>query len=197
MNEMIRAAESGMTLIDVLAHEARECVRNFKTSAMELGRILNEAKPIVKQNGGSWEQWVRDNTQLSLRNAQQFMAIYREFGNNASVDNLESTKLVKMLLLPEGTKEQFIESHDLEHMTSREVEAAVKEAVATERAKWEREQSAKQNEKGIPDSVLNELRQKQDAINRLEAECERLAETARESVAGAQESEREKCRLMK
>ena len=104
--------------------------------AVEIGRRLTEAKSLVPHGG--WADWLENKVEFKQRTANNFMKIYEEYGNgqlnlfsdnsnSQPVANLNYTQLVMLLALPKDERDSFVEENDVENMTKRELEKAVKE----------------------------------------------------------------------
>ena len=194
MNEIANTQQAGLTPIAVLAEEARIYSESMAMNMLNLGRVFTEAKKQVAH--GEWGDWVQRYSGMSVRSAQQLMAIYSRFGDKPAFAGVEKSKMYKMLALPEGTEEAFAEKNDLSAMTSREVEEAVKrvreqanEEIRRERAARKaaeeraKELSARPPE--VPEEVSAALKSKDAMIEQQKQELERIAATGRDSVAEA------------
>ncbi len=135
MNELSNTNPSGISRLDALAQEARTYSEAFVMNAFQLGRIFTEAKQYLKH--GEWLDWVRENTGMSETYVRDSMRVYQKFGDKPSMLTLDKSKLFKLLALPEGKVDDFMEEHDVASMSVREVGEAVKQARAEERAKAE------------------------------------------------------------
>lgn len=175
MNEMTQA--STLTPLPVLAQEARVYSEGFAMNALGLGRVLTEAKKQVRH--GEWADWVRENAGMSVRNAQQFMAIYARFGGKDAFIGIDRSKMYRMLSLPAGTEDAFIERNDVASMSSREVEEAVRrvrqemgeQLLQEKRARKAAEERAGELElqaDKVPDHIMDNLVSQQNRIHELE-----------------------------
>ena len=75
--------------------------REGLTRALEVGKLLTEAKGLVKH--GEWGKWIADNCQFSERTAQSYMRIadrYPEIAKSATVADLTYREVVGMLAEP-------------------------------------------------------------------------------------------------
>lgn len=109
--------------------------RVFMDSVVQIGRRLEEAKQLVPQ--GEWLNYLDTKLGYKPSTAQNYMRIAREFGDGqvglsgktASdfFGNLGYSQLLPLLGLPEEEREQLAEEHDLAGMSSREIQALVKE----------------------------------------------------------------------
>ncbi len=100
----------------------KEQVRATALSAsVEIGKRLTEAKALVPE--GEWLPWLKDNVDYSLRTAQNLMALFQEYGGGAgqSLPHLSYTQAVMLLALPGDERAEFMESHDMEAMSTRDL----------------------------------------------------------------------------
>lgn len=194
MNEIANTQQAGLTPIAVLAEEARIYSESMAMNMLNLGRVFTEAKKQVAH--GEWGDWVQRYSGMSVRSAQQLMAIYSRFGDKPAFAGVEKSKMYKMLALPEGTEEAFAEKNDLSAMTSREVEEAVKrvreqanEEIRRERAARkaaeERAEELSARPPEVPEEVSAALKSKDAMIEQQKQELERIAATGRDGVAEA------------
>lgn len=106
------------------------------TYSIEIGRRLTEAKSLVPH--GEWAEYLKNEVKYSQRTANNFMKIYEEYGtgqlnifgdssNSQALANLNYTQLIALLALPADQREDFAEENDVENMTTRELEKAIKE----------------------------------------------------------------------
>ena len=118
--------------------------------AVEIGRRLTEAKAIVPHGG--WLDWLKTETEFSQPTASRFMRIFEEYGADqgslfgaetkySALNNLSVTNALKLLAVPEEERESFAVEVDAEHLSSRELEQAIKdreEAMKREKEAQER-----------------------------------------------------------
>ena len=193
MNEMTTSVNSSPAILDGLAKEAQYYATSFTNSILQLGRVLCEAKQLVEH--GKWIDWVRDNTGFSTRTAQQFMSAYNRFGNNEKARQIgDRSKLIKMLALPAGAEDDFMDNNDVSAMSTREVDEAVRQVRAEMQAEIDEANAAREAaEKAsleLPEEVQNEL-------SGLRNDVARLTNTANDAVAAADVLRREKRALEK
>lgn len=104
--------------------------------AIEIGRRLQEAKGMLGH--GEWGTWLKENVPFSQSTANNLMKIFDEYGadqigifgaeaNSQTLGNLPYTKALKLLAIPADEREEFVEENDVEHLSSRELEALIKE----------------------------------------------------------------------
>ena len=94
---------------------------------MEIGRLLTEAREALPR--GAWGSWLRERVDFSERSAQNFMRIWREYGqsNPQLVADLGLRKALALLDLPAEERDDFAAEHDAAALTARELEQAVRE----------------------------------------------------------------------
>lgn len=119
--------------IRVLQDQAQRVVLGY---AIETGRRLEEAKAMVGH--GNWGDWVK-KMGYSQSTANNLMRVFREYGasqqslfggetNSQALGNLSYTKALQLLALPDQEeREKFVAEHDVEAMSTRDLEKALKE----------------------------------------------------------------------
>ena len=133
-NEVV--AVRSIEIVTAEIHTIRDNVaRVFMDGVVQIGRRLEEAKQLVPQ--GEWLQYLDKELGYKPTTAQNYMRIAREFGDGQIglsgktpgdfFGNLGYSQLLPLLGLPEEEREQLAEEHDLAGMSSREIQALVKE----------------------------------------------------------------------
>ena len=148
------------------------------TSAIEIGRRLQEAKALVKH--GEWGKWLEESVSYSQKTAERLVKLYEEYGPNfpdgsgrsksTLVSNLTYTQALLLLGLPEEEREEFIAQNDVGSMTKQELQQALKDRdqgnQAKDQALQEKEQAFQENQvlnKGLKtiDSTISQLKKEQ------------------------------------
>ncbi len=137
-NQEVVAPDSERTLatvemeIRVIQHNTAQAMLS---GAIETGRRLVEAKAMLPH--GEWGVWLR-KMDLSPSTAQNFMKIFREYGDDQqslfggvaksqAFGKLTYTKALQLLALPSNEeRERFLTEHDVESMSTRELAEAIK-----------------------------------------------------------------------
>lgn len=152
MNELRQANSNAVETVrnlETVAAEIRTFTASMLNNIIEIGRRLVEAKELCPH--GEFEEWVRTQTGYSTSTAKNFMRLYREYGaeqgslfgaevNRQTFGDLTYSKALALLALPAAEREEFVESHDVEDMSTRELEAAIRERDEA-KAALEQEQS--------------------------------------------------------
>lgn len=203
MSEIMTREQTGLKVLDRLAAEARFYSERAAMSILQLGRVLTEAKALVGH--GEWTGWVKANADMSLRTAQMCMQAYRRYGDNAAFAGIDRSKLFMLMALPEGQDARFVEEHDVNAMSAREVEEAVKRAKAEAEAEIRQEREARRQAEQrayeaehrppeIPEDVAKELEFQRKRVREEQANAQHFAELARkagnEQVKMARENKR-------
>lgn len=103
--------------------------------AIEIGARLEEAKE--KVGHGNWENWCKENLNYSKSQAERFMKISAEYGNENSpylsaisktytCTDFSISKAFRLLQVPEEEVEDFTKNKDMDGMTVKELEAEIK-----------------------------------------------------------------------
>lgn len=184
MSELIRTPAMIAGEINLIKEQVRSTALQ---ASIEIGRRLTEAQTLVPR--GSWVEWLQTNVDYSVRTAQNLMALAAECdaGRGAALEKFPYSKAVLLLSMPEDEREDFVDSHDVDGMSVRELKAqldALKE---------------KNNELQISmDEMLSEQNADQSAAEGMKAEIAELKDQlakatdavnqAREMSRGIQES---------
>ncbi len=100
---------------------------------VEIGRRLTEAKGMLQH--GQWQGWLENNVQFSYRTAARFMQVAERFENVSALAHLEASKIYALLDVPADQLEGFVEEHDVESLSARQLQDAIKaQRAAEERA---------------------------------------------------------------
>lgn len=206
MSEISNTTGQLPSRLDGLAMEARLLTAGVAMNMLQLGRVFSEAKPLVP--AGEWQNWIRDNACVSVRTAEQYMQAYSTFGTNPDIANLGQSKVLKLLPMPEAEREMFLETHDVQNMTVREVDTAIKEAREQAQAEISRERELRlaaehkaaelaSRPPEVPESLTASLREKDEVIDRQWTELERLKVIGQEQLAEANKLRRENADLLR
>ena len=145
MSEII-VMESQRQIADV-TRDIRIKTSQFLLDAIEIGRLLMEAKALVPHGG--WTQYVEEELPFSQSWANNYMRLFKEygemqlslFGNSQATAKLSPTQALELLAIPAGEREEFIEAHDVEHMSTRELHQAIRERDKAVNAQREAEEA--------------------------------------------------------
>lgn len=159
----------------------------FLLDAIEIGRLLLEAKSMVEPGG--WMQYVEDELPFSHSWANNYMRLYKEyggeqlsiFGNSQATAKLSPTQALELLALPSQEREEFMETHDVENMSTRELKQAIRERDAAQQAQQEAEEARYAAEKDA-EAAMEKVGTARDRADKLQSELEE-AKAARESAS--------------
>lgn len=153
--------------------------------AIEIGRRLTEAKGMLPH--GEWGRWLREEVHYSGSSANNMMRIFDAYGatqmglfgpeaNCQTFGNLEYSKALALLAVPEEDREQFAQDVDAENISVRELKAQIK---AREQERDEAENRAKGWEQKYAQAKKQEENRAADLTDALtQAEKAQAAEKA-------------------
>lgn len=173
------------TEIRTLTQQGQRLILEY---AIEIGRRLHEAKSMLPH--GEWGSWLREEVEFSQSTANNFMRMFEEYGadqisifgaeaKSQTIGNLPYTKALKLLALPEEEREEFIKMEDVAHMSSRELERAIKERDAARKRAQDAEASMEsmrqgmQASKNLEGELRERLREVQEAAKETEDEAQK------------------------
>ena len=133
MNEMTNIQTRTPELV---AAEIRALTASMLNDVIEIGRRMCEAKEMIPY--GEFGEWIKENTGYSSSTANNFMNLYREYGDRQSslfgteaesqtFGKLSYSKALALLSVPAEERESFAQAVDAEHISTRELKAAIKE----------------------------------------------------------------------
>ena len=199
MTELANTETQEISVLDSLAMQARTLRMNINMNMWQLARVFTEAKEIIPH--GQFGKWVEENADVSERTAQDMMAAYKRFGGKPQFEGLGQAKTFKLLPLPAGTEEKFMEEHDVSAMTTREVQEAVKKAREEAQAEIDREHKARMDAERRAEEAESRLPEippeLTDELAKSRAEVERLAAVGTEALAEQRRLSRENADLQR
>ena len=224
--------DSGKTP-DILAAEIRtiksQTGRMVLNASIEVGRRLTEAK--AKLPHGSWGEYLKNEVDYSPSQAQNLMRVFREYGSDQqslfggeaksqTFGRLTFSQALSLLVIPdEGEREKFVLENDVEHMSVRELNEALKardaaeeKAAAAEDAARGLRQEAERLREELEDqtrvykakltsadvettSANSRAREAQEALEKQRKKAQRLQDALSEANASAQSAGEEYTRL--
>ncbi len=224
--------DSGKTP-DILAAEIRtiknQTGRMVLNASIEVGRRLTEAK--AKLPHGSWGEYLKNEVDYSPSQAQNLMRVFREYGSDQqslfggeaksqTFGNLTYSKALSLLAIPdEEERERFAVENDVEHMSVRELnealkarnEAEEKAAAAEDEARGLRQETERLREELADQAQVykakltaadvetteanRKAREAQEALDKQREKAQRLQDALSEANTSAQAAEEEHTRL--
>ncbi len=203
-NQNSTALQQPQRDIDTVTGEIRSLVHQAQTMALvyaiEIGRRLYEAKSLLKH--GEWGTWLAEKVEFSQSTANNMMKIFDEYGsqqitlfgamaNSQTLGNLPYTKALKLLAVPADEREEFVEKHDVETLSTRELDKLIKEKKdAEDRADAEACRAAEvqkelEDLRAVVDAkqaAVNEAADREQALREQLQEAQKKAEFATEEV---------------
>ncbi|MBO0962362.1 DUF3102 domain-containing protein [Neobacillus sp. MM2021_6] len=142
-------------------------------NSIEIGRRLVEAKTIVPH--GEWGKWLEESVDYSKSTANNLMKIFNQYGadqfslfgseaKSQALGNLSYTQAVALLGVPAEEREEFIQENDIDTMSTRELQQAIKEKQDVEKKLKEAEMLAKK-EKAAREKLAKEIQKMETQSN--------------------------------
>lgn len=198
-----------MRLVSEIHIITEELKQTVLFNSIEIGKRLTKAKELVKH--GKWSEWLENRVNYSQRTANNFMKIYKEYGESGiaeksqSIANLSYTQALALLDAPKSEREKIAE--DAKDKTIKELKEEIKkrkqeieeEQNSTKEALEEIRQKH-ENELNIRDTRIEELVKDQSVSEKKLKELEKKQQEAlkakdveaQEKIAKATQAEKEK-----
>ena len=191
LSEMLQETRT----LDIVAAEIRSYTWSMLTNIIEIGRRLVEAKEMLPH--GEFMSWCTENFGYSKSQTNNFMRLYEAYGseqnsmfgaelNRQTFGTLNYSKALALLALPSAEeREAFIEENNVDEMTTRELQQAIKEKQEAERKLGDEKKQREQAEDLLKtqDQMLVEARAQIEELAKLNKELEnRPHEVAVETV---------------
>lgn len=203
MNELSNTSKRGLSILDGLAMQAQMFAQNACMNLLQLGRVLSEARPLIPH--GEFDGWCRQHAKMSRRTAEQYMQAYAEFGLDTKIAELGTSKIIKLLPMAQEEREKLLAENDVAAMSTRQLDAAIKEqrekllaearaeaqaeidaANAAAREAEQRAIEAENRPPEVPKELTDQLNANRQTIQEQRAEIDRLASVGREALAEKQ-----------
>lgn len=105
-------------------------------SYWEIGKRLSQAKGQVGH--GEWIPWIEENLNYTRQTASSLIRVYESYPNGNTSLHLNFSKVLALTSIKdEEERQDFIDSHEVEDMTTRELQAEIKEYKESLKAKEE------------------------------------------------------------
>lgn len=202
----------------------RQAKRLILGHALEIGRRLTEAKELVPY--GEWGSYIKNELGYSQSTAQNFMRIFDEYGaaqlglfgpeaESQTLGNLPYTKALKLLAIPAEEREAFVEANHVEDISTRELDALIRERDEEKRKNAQTEtkleelnrafeasqEAVEERDRSIIDknAEIYDLKEKVKALESrpVEVAVQRDEEAIRAAVAEAEKNAAEKLKAEK
>ena len=161
------------------------------TYAVEIGKRLMEAKEMVPT--GEWGEYLKNEVEYSSSTAYNFMQLYKEYGATGKLSdfqafgNLTYSKALKLLAIPGEEREDFVQQHDVENLSVRQLEQAIKERDEARKAQAEataNAEAARAEARNAEQKLLN-MQQQAAAAKSSESAWQKEIDKLQEALAKA------------
>lgn len=187
MSELVKSEEAvSERTIEVVTLEIQTLNRQAGTImlsyAVEIGRRLAEAKSLVRH--GAWGDYLRDKVNFSPSTANNFMRVFEEYGdrqfslfddgsNSQTFGNLSYTKALALLAVPAAERAEFAQVHDVDGMSTRQLQDAIKERDEAQKAK-EAAEAERKNAETAREKMARDVAFANERVSGLQRELEEL-----------------------
>ena len=174
-------------------------LRTALLGAIDVGRLLCEAKEIVPH--GEWGTWLGEYVDYSTTTANDLMRLYREYNddqiklfgrtNEELYGRLSVSQALALLALPEPAREEFVETHDMEEISVRDL----REEISTLKAELEKAEGGRQaaeTERDLSKKLAEAAEERERAAKaNADASAKQLAKKAREAEEKLEKAQKE------
>ena len=136
MDELVKTERTVDTVtleINTLHRQAQQMMLGY---VIEIGKRLVEVKEMLPY--GSWGTYLAERTPYSQSTANNFMKIFQEYGDenlslfekgtkSQTFGKLSYTQALALLALPANEREEFAQENNVEDMSSRQLQEAIRE----------------------------------------------------------------------
>ncbi|MDP4144140.1 MAG: DUF3102 domain-containing protein [Bacillota bacterium] len=156
-NEGVKPTTRTVNLIAAEINSIKEQTRKMVLyNSIEIGRRLVEAKSMLSH--GEWGEWLEKSVDYSKSTANNLMRIFQEYGSeqitlltdnakSQALGNLSYTQAIALLGIPSEDRESFVKENDIDSMSTRELQQAIKEKQELEKRLKEAEKRAEDEHK--------------------------------------------------
>lgn len=131
-------------------------------SYWEIGKRLSQAKEQVGH--GEWIPWIEENLNYTRQTASSLIRVYESYPNGNTSLHLNFSKVLALTSIKdEEDRQNFIDSHEVEDMTTRQLQAEIKEYKAGLEEKEKQLEESTAANKRLADKVI-ELEQREPEI---------------------------------
>lgn len=162
---------------------------------VEIGRRLKEAKGMVPH--GQWGEYLRTEVAYSQSTANNYMAIFDAYAadqmtlcgaiaNSQAIANLSYSKALKLIAMPEEERETFVREHDVEEISTRELDKLIRERDTARRQALDAEASLSAVQKDLENARKAE-QQAQEQLAQVQESAQQADNAAQEGVKELEE----------
>lgn len=136
MNELMGYEDVKDMSAEELGSEIRMLTRQAKNMVLNYGIQIGYRLYVAKEKVDNFVEWVERETEFSKSSAYRFIQLYTEYGAGQGglfgVENsfptlgkVSISNALRLLAVPEEEREKFAKEVDAEHISARELEAAI------------------------------------------------------------------------
>ena len=173
--------------VDTLTVEILILKQQTARNIIEIGKRLIVVKESLQH--GEWGNWLEEKVDFSYRSAARFMQVAKELSNVPALATFQQSKVFALLDLPQEEREEFVRENDVETMSTRELQKAIKERdkAVEEKETYASAMKKAEDDKFISDNLLRESKEGAKAdIKKLKDLLKKEKEKSSEEIAKIQ-----------
>lgn len=182
----------------------KRAARQMLEDSVEVGRLLTEAKRSVGH--GDWGGWLEVNFAYSTSEANNLMRLYEAYGTADQIGifeenrmaifgNLSKSQAIALLGLPEPQRREFVETHDVEEMSVRDMEAEIakikEDAKKAAWEEWEEDYRAMEADRDGMAADVKRLQEDTISLRTLAKDANERADAAEKGLKDAAKSQKQ------
>ncbi|GCD11403.1 DUF3102 domain-containing protein [Clostridium tagluense] len=127
--------------LELITEEILQLKNQTASNMIEIGKKLIQVKGNLPH--GQFGKYLEEKVSFKKSTANNFMKVAIEFSNFQSLGDLEPTKLILLLDIPKEERAEFIETNNVEDMSTRELTKKIKEIKDNKKAIKKAEKESK------------------------------------------------------
>ena len=125
--------------LEKIKEEIAQCQGTNAGSLLKIGKLLLKAKALFGPHG-SWIKWLKENVDMSVRQAQRLMRVADWFGDATPVSHLDFSKAHILTRIPKPKLDDFLKQYGrdntealpvIQNMSKRDLEKAIREYLSS------------------------------------------------------------------
>ena len=168
------STESSVDLIslDQLGIEIRVHSRSLAENIVTIGRKLLLVKQQLEH--GQFGDWLKANTEFSSSTANNFMRTAQAVDETPMLAAFPHTKVLELLNIPAEERDDFVNEHDVDELSVRQLREAIKERDAA-KEDAERQRAAAERNANFANQYSEKYYAAQEQLHQTQAQLESLS----------------------
>lgn len=168
---------SSQNKMDILTTEIIILKNQTANNLIEIGKRLIAVKEGLPH--GEWGRWLKEEVDFTERTAQRIMRAANEMSNTTALSDMSRSKVFALLEMPKEEREEFINTNQIDDMSTRQLQQAIKDKKALE-VKLSTSEEARIKAESDRADAIKEAETEHQAWKTLSDSCEILKKTNQE-----------------